>query len=100
MTFCNSHTNSNGLTILDGYSNAKTLKGALKDLSREVAKITESESHFTDFMEDTIAMLNIPHGNEWFIEYEEVACASQFNDNTEEMEYKNGNFYLCIGFVA
>ena len=34
----------NGMINLDGYSRNKTLKGALKDLAREVAKIDEGEA--------------------------------------------------------
>lgn len=101
MVFVESHTNNNGLTILDGYSKAKTVKGALKDLSREVAKINELESHFTDYLDETITMLNIPHDvDNWFIDCEEVGCASKINEQTDNIEYAEGNFYLCIGFFA
>ena len=104
MTFVGAYTNNSGLTILDGYSKAKTIKGALKDLSREVAKISESESHFTDYMEDTLAIINASHGNEWFIECQQVGSASRIVEDEDgnflDMEYAEGNFYLCIGFVA
>ena len=102
MTFCESHTNSNGFTILDGYSNAKTIKGALKDLAKEVAKISESESNcIIENMNDTISNLNMEHAKDcYFINCEDVSCATKWNENKESIEYKNGNFYLCIGFVA
>lgn len=42
MTFVQIET-KNGMINLDGYSRNKTLKGALKDLAREVSKIDKDE---------------------------------------------------------
>ena len=38
-------------------------------------------------------------GKNYYVEVQEVGCASKWNDETEEMEYNEANFYLLIRFV-
>lgn len=93
----------NGMINLDGYSRNKTLKGALKDLAREVAKIDEGEGNTITNNIDEMAgmatdMMNIP--NEWYIEAQEVHCATRYSEKKDEMEYAEGHWYLYIRFCA
>ena len=93
----------NGMIGLDGYSRNKTLKGALKDLAREVAKIDKTEAdgilnNIDEMAGMATAMMNIP--NEWYIEAQEVHCASRRSEKNDEMEYAEGHWYLYIRFVA
>lgn len=96
--------NRKGMINLDGYSTRKTLRGALNDLAREVAKIDKGEAdNITEYMDDTMAMVLDGMTNEpgaWYIEAEEVNCASRFNEDTDEMEYTDANWYLYIRFAA
>jgi hypothetical protein len=116
MIFVSVETRQEGYTHIDGYSNVKTIKGAIKDLAREVAKINQNEANvLTDYIDDTIAMLNQPHDSpDYFIECEEVPSASRIIESSRtekiiginqiiedyDMEYKEANFYLHISFVA
>lgn len=97
----------NGMIHLDGYSRNKTLKGALSDLAREVAKIDEGEGrNISEYIDETAQMVIDGMANEpgyWYIEAEEVHCATRLKnpESTEpEMEYAEGHWYLYIRFVA
>lgn len=93
-----------GTMNLDGYSTNKTLRGALKDLAREVAKYDKGEAEaITNNIDETIAAVKDGMINEpgcYYIEAEEVECASQFNEETDEMEYAEGHWYLYIRYIA
>lgn len=102
MTFVQIETR-NGMVNLDGYSRNKTLNGALKDLAREVAKIDKTEADGILNNIDEMAgmatdMMNI--SNEWYIEAQEVHCASRRSEKNDEMEYAEGHWYLYIRFCA
>lgn len=94
----------NGMINLDGYSRNKTLKGALKDLAREVAKIDEGEGNaITDNIDEYMGMVVDGMLNEvgcFYIEAEEVHCASRYSERNDEMEYAEGHWYLYIRFCA
>ena len=96
--------NRKGMINLDGYSDRKTLRGALRDLAREVAKIDKGEAAgITDYMDDTLALVRDGMTNEpgcWYIEAQEVSIACQYNEDTDEMKYADGRWYLYIRFVA
>ena len=81
---------------IDGYSNKKTLNGALKELAKEVARYNELEaSTITDaikFGEEIL--VNTEY---YIVEAEEVGCATRYI-NDEEAEYKEANYYLHIMF--
>lgn len=97
MTFT-AKTEKNGYVHIDGYSKAKTVNGALKDLSREVAKYNEAEAKCI-----IDAIVNgeqvVIKTEEYMVEVEEVGCATKYI-NDEEIEYKEANFYLHIMYVA
>jgi len=89
-------------TIIDGYSNNKTVNGALKDLAKEVEKYSKIEANaLRDMIKDKSItnLLNVDNGNDcYYIEYSEVSQASRIvNDN--ENEYKDANYYIMIRFV-
>lgn len=93
----------NGMINLDGYSRNKTLKGALKDLAREVAKLDKGEADaILDNLDETAAMAsdmaNVPDA--YYIEAQEVPCASRYSEETDEIEYAEGRWYLYIRFCA
>lgn len=102
MTFVQIETR-NGMINLDGYSRNKTLKGALKDLAREVAKIDKIEAdgilnNIDEMAEMATDMMNI--SNEWYIEAQEVPCASRYSEKNDEIEYAEGHWYLYIRFFC
>ncbi len=93
----------NGMINLDGYSRNKTLTGALNDLAREVAKIDEGEANailnnLDETAEMASGMMNIPGA--YYIEAEEVHCASRYSEKKDEIEYAEGNWYLYIRFAC
>ena len=104
----------NGMVNLDGYSDRKTLRGALKDLAREVAKIDKGEADcIASYLDDTLEMVRQGMTNEpgyYYIEAQEVPCASRykfldgdkdnFDDDNVEIEYAEGYWYLYIRFAA
>lgn len=56
---------------IDGYSKAKTLKGALKDLAKQVRKYSNTEADaLEESIEDLIPMLNGKDRNGYFIDAE------------------------------
>lgn len=104
-TFVGIIDRSTTLTI-DGYSSAKTLRGVMHDIARALKKIHPIESEaFNDIRteQDAINILDCtPQNSEggFFVQVEEVPCASQYNENKDEMEYKDGyNYYFCTRVV-
>lgn len=104
---------ANNMMNIDGYSTNKTLRGALKDLAREVANYNEIESKaIVDYIEETID--DVKNGMEnisgcYYIHAEEVPCASRYifkdgdTDNFDvenvEIEYAPANWYLYIRYA-
>lgn len=98
----------NTITI-DGYSNAKTIKGAISEMGRYIKKhISESEGNaIIDAKEEAIynpcnetnsyIFTNDP--NNYFFTIEEVPCASTLNEDTDEIEYSEGRFYMVVRIV-
>lgn len=88
------------IITIDGYSKAKTVKGAIKDLAKEIAKhSTDEANNLIENIEDTISVLNQRfEGCEYWIDCEEVSCAVKYNEEGEA-EYKEANHYMAICFV-
>lgn len=89
---------------IDGYSSAKTINGVMHDIARLMKDICpcEVQTFMTKGKQDAIDSLCTPEGSEggFFVEVEEVSCASQINEDTDEMEYKDGyNYYFCTRVV-
>ena len=85
-----------GYIFIDGYSKNKTLKGAIKDLARSVAKYNEDEANV---ILDSGVTIVTP---EYEIEILEVAQASRYiKGNVENgIESKMANYYCFIKYVA
>lgn len=100
MTYVGTIERENTITV-DGYSSAKTLKGAIADFGRYIKKHIdkgEGESMIEYKEESLVAAKNSEGG--YFLEVEDVPCASTINEETDEMEYKDGyNFYLVCRIV-
>lgn len=81
---------------IDGYSNKKTLKGALADLAKALDKYDKDEA---DALRSSIKFNEIdpvntvPEGGVYILEYEEVPSATRYNEN-DEVEYKSAKWYL------
>lgn len=93
----------NTITV-DGYSKAKTLKGALNDLGRFVENnIDESEGRLLQVANKEEAEELIQIGNhsysEYGIEVEEVGCATKVDEEGNIVEYSEANFYVMLRFV-
>ena len=76
------------LTI-DGYSSAKTLNGVMHDIARLMKDICprEIQTFMTKGKQDAIDLLDCtPESSEggFFIQVEDVSCASQINISVQE----------------
>lgn len=96
----------NTVTV-DGYTSNKTVKGIIRDVARAIAKIDEGWARFLDeSAKDLDLVSNTPFieaknsDGGYFFEIEEVGCATKYDEDTDEMEYKEGyNTYFCIRIV-
>lgn len=103
LAFVDAIERQNTITI-DGYTSNKTEKGIIKDVARALEKYDKDASdclleclkHYNKvFNHPFVKSINSDGG--YFFEYEEVPCASSWNEETEEMEYKDGyNTYFVI----
>ncbi len=90
---------------IDGYSSAKTLNGVMHDIARLIIDICphEVQTFMTKGKQEAIDLLDCtPKGSEggFFIQVEDVSCASRINEDTDEIEYKDGyNYYFCTRVV-
>lgn len=74
---------------VDGYSKAKTINGVLGDFGRYIRDNIS-------YREESLVPANVSDGG-YFLEIEEVPCATRYIDNT--VEYKEANYYICARFV-
>ena len=92
---------------IDGYTSNKTEKGIIRDVARAIQPYSESEAQaLLDALKFGIDENNTPFIKTagscggYFFEYEEVPCATRFNEKTDEIEYKEGfKNYFCIQIV-
>lgn len=92
---------------IDGYTSNKTERGIIKDVARVVSKYDQSEANtLLDYLKMGLNEYNTPFAKAseseggYFFEYEEVPCATRYNEETDEMEYKEGYYnYFCIRIV-
>lgn len=81
--------------------------GIIKDAARAIEKYDKEEAKaLLSFLEWGIDEYNTPFvkaansDGGYFFEYEEVPCATKYNEETDEAEYKEGyHNYFCIRFV-
>lgn len=77
----------NNMVNIDGYSERKTLKGALSDLAKTVTKYSVSEAEGIQYIdENTISEMKNVAG-EYYIIVEDIAGS------------ENGNWYMYIRFA-
>jgi hypothetical protein len=104
--FAGSIERENTVTV-DGYSDRKTISGAVKDFGRYIEKKYHNGEGqcIINIVKDGISETNNPFVSPkdscggYFFEIEEVPCASRYDEETDEMEYKEANYYLCMRFV-
>lgn len=89
------------------YTSNKTERGIIKDVARVVSKYDQSEANtLLDYLKMGLNKYNTPFAKAseseggYFFEYEEVPCATRYNEETDEMKYKEGYYnYFCIRIV-
>lgn len=92
---------------IDGYTSNKTERGIIKDVARVIEKYDKEEAKtLLSFLEYGIDEYNTPFLKAensdcgYFFEYEEVHCVTRYNEETDEVEYRDGfNNYFCIRIV-
>ena len=92
---------------IDGYTSNKTEKGIIRDVARAIQKFSKIESEcLMEMAREYNEEINNPFVNPedsdggYFFEYEEVSCATQYNEEKDVMEYKEGfHNYFCIRIV-
>lgn len=93
--------------VIDGYTSNKTIKGIIRDVARAVEKYDRMEAEsLRSFLKYKIDEYNNPFieaknsNNGYFFEVEEVPCATKYNENTSENEYREGfTTYFCIRII-
>ena len=88
---------------VDGYSDRKTLSGAIREIGREISKIDAGEGELitknAHTKEDALSLLvQNTSADTYCFEMEDVPCASRYNEETDEVEYQEGNYYFHIRF--
>ena len=93
-------THLENTVTIDGYSTRKTMKGAIREMGKWVAEhIDEGEGQaIMDYPEESLLMAKDSCGG-FFLEAEPVGCATRMNEETEEMEYAEGNWYIVVRLV-
>ena len=97
MIFTDMIVRENTITI-DGYSNRKTIKGALSDMGRYIRdNVSKSEGEaIIELREESLAPASGSDGG-YFLEIEEVPCATRCVNNN--LEYAEANYYICCRIV-
>ena len=90
-------------TTVDGYSNAKTIKGALNDIGRYIEKHLDfDEGRLLQVANKEEASETISIGNHSYLDYgievEEVECATKIDEEGNVVEYADANFYVMVRF--
>ena len=92
---------------VDGYTTRKTILGAVHEIGKAIAKIDAGEGEVLTSVktEAEAKQALVPncfaeHGTSYCFELEEVACASEWNEEKQEMNYEDGNFYFHIRFFV
>lgn len=91
----------NGMVIVDGYSNRKAVKTAIKDMGRWVRdNLDKGEGQLIiDYPEEVRISFDAKKQGGYFLEVEEVPCASKWHEDTDEMEYEEANYYVVVRFT-
>lgn len=92
--------------IVDGYTSAKTIRGICHDVGKVLIKnnICLDDAEYLKSVktndEAEECLMESKYDSEYFFEVEKVLCASEYNECTDEIEYKDGyNYYFCINVI-
>lgn len=86
--------------IVDGYSNRKSIAAALKDMGRFIRdNLDKGEGENIIENPEEVRISEREKREGYFLEAEEVPCASNWNEETEEMEYAAGRWYIVCRFI-
>ena len=88
MTFVEATERENTITV-DGYSSAKTMKGAIADLGRYIKKhIDKGEGEsLIEYKEESLVPAERSEGG-YFLEVEDVAVATKINEKQAKLNTK------------
>lgn len=94
LIFGTAHKAPNWIDI-DGYSNAKTEEGALRDLAKAVEQYDEGEANAIRSMIKNNEVVQFPatKDSDYILEWEDVPAATKYNDNGDP-EYKDARYYM------
>lgn len=89
---------------IDGYSNKKTIKGALSDLAKALDKYDKNEADglrtaISNDETEQILPSKQDGAGQYILEYEEVPSAARYKEGTEDMEYKPAKWYVHTRIV-
>lgn len=93
----------NGLVHIDGYCTNKTVRGAIKELLKVVAKVDREEAEIAlNNLEETIDNIDWEMNSrcDYVIQLQEVAGYPIMNDHEEIVDYGEASFYAHIRFVG
>ena len=94
--------------IIDGYSDRKTKLGAIRDFGRWIRDNIDKDEGEAMIESGTECLMPLSaydsrrwheDGPVYYFEMEEVPCASLWHEDTEEMEYEKGNWYLVASII-
>lgn len=90
--------------VIDGYTTRKTYLGAVHEIGKMVAKIDAGEGEIlTSIKTETEAkqaLLKNVGNDTYCFELEEVPCACEYDEETDETKYEDGHFYFLIRFFV
>ena len=87
---------------VDGYSNRKTMKAAIKEMGRYIRdNFDEGEGQsILDYPEECRVSNECKKSGCYFLEVEEVEGASYFDEDADEItEYAEANWYILCRFI-
>lgn len=100
----------NVITVnMDGYTDRKTVLGAVHEIGREVAKYDQGEGELllsAKTAAEAKGLQVLPsayptaedRNNGYIFELEEVSCATRYDEETDSCEYEDGTYYFHIRF--
>jgi hypothetical protein len=94
---------------MDGYTDRKTVLGAVHEIGREVAKYDQGEGELLLSAKTTAEAKGLQvlpsayptaedRNNGYIFELEEVSCATRYDEESDTCEYADGTYYFHIRF--
>lgn len=89
---------------VDGYTTRKTILGAVHEIGKAIAKIDAGEGEVLTSVKTAAeakeTLIQNTSADTYCFELEEVSCASEWDEEKQEMNYEDGNFYFHIRFFV